>query len=360
MRRTIQTISSLLLLLAVQIHSDSVALSFSGNISQLKPTRLVTIKPSVGYSHGAITVRLSKSETDMIAILQVLALEKNGEPTTSADVRWRIQSGSENSPTLLLAKETMTAPRELLARVGFPEPPTISIVVGRSQKYLEKQIESLGCSIPESKEVQALLMGATLCNRTVISINLTGYFFVTSVATLGNVALDTRPEPALNRTLYQIANRNITSLAHEWTHVEVVPIRNRNIASFEPAWLSEGMAEVVSGLARVRATHGKFTYLEFHVVRLRKFSNWVDTCRAPLSVYRMVTEDMSGCEYLRGAVACEMLIARFGGIHNVQRLYEDFEITRDFGQSFRTIYGMSMSDFEKRADKYARYIALVQ
>ena len=39
---------------------------------------------------------------------------------------------------------------------------------------------------------------------------------------------------------------------------------------------------------------------------------------------------------------------------------EDFEITRDFGQSFRTIYGMSMSDFEKRADKYARYIALVQ
>ena len=130
------------------------------------------------------------------------------------------------------------------------------------------------------------------------------------------------------------------------------------MSSTEPAWLNEGMAEVMSGMSSVRASAGKMNYLQFHVIRLRKFANWPSSCRLSLTAYRKISKTLGGCEYLRGAAAVELLIANYGGVRKLMALYDDATDTDDFFSSFQRIYGMSLRAFELRADRYARYITL--
>ena len=303
-------------------------------------------------------MRLSRSEVNVVQRLQRLATQ--WEPLTTTNhtpTQWFIEPGAENSPTLALAKNALLGAQSLLARPDSFDTNPISIGVGRSQTFLKNTVAALNCRPNLDQSAGYYIMGATLCLRRVITINLTGYFFIYSLSDIGNTANEKRAEPAISATSYLIVDRNISSLAHEWTHVARALPTEGHIALNEPAWLREGMAEIVSGLSRVKASQGKMTFLEFHVIRMRKFSNWPNHCRLSLTQYRLDSTSVRGCEYLRGAAAVEVLLANYGGLLKVMQLYDDAHHTGDFYQSFRNIYGISMRTFEIRADNYAKLIS---
>lgn len=229
-------------------------------------------------------------------------------------------------------------------------------IVGRTQNFIKDQIARIGC-IPSSAIVNGVyLMGATVCNRNVVVINLTGYFFLRSTTQPITSRMEQRAEPALSATSYLMIDRNFSAIAHEWVHVSRNRLGNDFVPDNEPAWFREGLAEVISGLARVRAYGRAYPYLHFHVIRLRKFFDWNSRCPGPLRYYRSNGRIPSGCEYMKGAIATELLLAKYGGLGKIYELHRHIEETGDFLSAFRTTYGISLSTFERRADLYTSYI----
>ncbi len=349
----------LTLFLAFSFLLSPVALAHSPAVDPpiLEPTKTVITRPLYGYYNGPIRTKLSKSEVDAIRRLQWIAT--TWQPRIAIvpiPVHWMIEEGTMPSPTLSIAIDALAQAKLLQARENGKSHIIRTIVLARSQKFIRDALASLDCQPDLSRTYDQYLMGATLCNRRVVVINLTGYYFLTNPRITLTTDLETLLEPPLKRTNYLIVNRNISSLAHEWTHV----VRNRPtvgpLGVNEPVWLREGMAEVVSGLALVRASKGKMTYEEYHVIRLRKFSNWPSQCRLSLTEYRETSAGLGGCEYLRGAAAIELLLASYGGIGRVQLLYEDANELGDFEASFQRVYGMTLREFEIRADRYSQYI----
>lgn len=329
----------------------------SSRVAPLYPTRVVTITPPYGYAPKPVRVRLSKSEQEMIPILQRIATKWNSDfPPPQRILQWRIEPSAANSRTLALSTNILNATRAFLSvpeNIGtFP----IVIIVARSQKYIKEQVASLGCRPSLEINGGQYLMGATICDRRVIVINLTGYFFLKSATQVITTAMEQRREPLLSRTPYAEVDRNLSGLAHEWTHVARNRLTNGFVPNNEPAWFREGLAEIVSGLSRIRASNGRMSYMDFHVIRIRRFSNWSENCTARLRTYRRTSSSVSGCEYLRGAAALEMLLARHGGIPKIIELFGNITSTNDFFASFRQVYGFSVASFEKRADIYAQHI----
>lgn len=349
----------LALCLALSFMLSPVAHAHSPTVDPpiLEPTKTVVTRPLYGYYNGPIRTKLSKSEVDAIRRLQWIAT--TWQPRIAVvpiPVRWLIEEGTTPSPTLSIAIDALAQAKLLQARENGNPHVIRTIIVARSQEFIRDALASLDCNPDLSRTYDQYLMGATVCNRRVIVINLTGYYFLKNPRIKLTKDLETMPEPALNKTNYLIVNRNISSLAHEWTHV----VRNRPtigpLGVNEPVWLREGMAEIVSGLSLVRASKGKMTYEEYHVIRIRKFSNWPDQCRLSLTEYRETSTALGGCEYLRGAAAIELLLASYGGIGRVQLLYEDANELGDFEASFKRVYGMTLREFEVRADQYSQYI----
>lgn len=327
--------------------------------SVLEPTKVVTIKPPYGFSNSRITVRLSKSEVDIVRRLQKLSVNQIYSPNiTAIPIVWKLEPGTEKSQTFQLARQGLFATEELLGRPGDIDPYPIVVIVGRTQNFFRKEVSALGCSPDLRATGGQYLMGSTLCNRRVVVVNLTGYYFLRYYGQRITTAMESKPEPKISAVSYLLVLRNIGSLAHEWTHVVRALPSGGRVSSTEPAWLNEGMAEVMSGMSNVRASAGKMSYLQFHIIRLRKFSNWPSSCRLSLTAYRKISKTLGGCEYLRGAAAVELLIANYGGVRKLMALYDDATDTDDFFSSFQRIYGMSLRAFELRADKYARYITL--
>jgi hypothetical protein len=329
----------------------------ASRVAPLYPTRVVTITPPYGYAPGPVRIRLSKSEQDMVRILQNIAKNWNSDfPPPQRILQWRIEPSAENSRTLALSINILNATRSFLSvpdNIGtFP----IVIIVARSQKYIKEQVAALGCRPSLEINGGQYLMGATICDRRVIVINLTGYFFLKSATQFITPAMEQLREPLLSRTPYAEVDRNISGLAHEWTHVARNRLTNGFVPNNEPAWFREGLAEIISGLSRVRASNGRMSYMDFHVIRIRRFSNWSENCTARLRTYRRTSSSVSGCEYLRGAAALEMLLARHGGIPKIIELFGNITSTNDFFASFRQVYWFSVASFEKRADIYARHI----
>lgn len=350
-------LSAVFICLSCLLPSTTRAQTISVEPPVLEPTKTVVTRPLYGYFRAPLRTRLSKSEVDAIRRLQWIAT--TWVPRVAIvpiPVTWLIEEGTMPSPTLVIAIDALAQSKLLQAREDGKAPVIKTIVLARSQKYLRETLISLNCNPDLSRTYEQYLMGATICNRRVIVINLTGYYFLTNPRIKLTTDLETLPEPPLESTNYLIVNRNISSLAHEWTHV----VRDRPtvgpLGANEPVWLREGMAEVLSGLSLVRASKGRMTYEEYHVIRIRKFSNWPDQCRLSLTEYRSTSAALGGCEYLRGAAAVELLLASYGGIGRVQLLYEDANELGDFEASFRRIYGMSLREFEVRADRYAQYI----
>lgn len=332
----------------------------SQKFSALHPTKVVRITPPYGYVPGPVRVRLSKSEQDYVSALQNLAVNwDSAYPPPENLLEWRIEETAKSSRTLALSINALRATRAFLSVPANSGTFPIVIIVGRTQKFIKDQVASLGCASTVQEIGGDYLMGAAICNRRVIVINLTGYFFLTYRNQPITAFMESRPEPAIRATLYTKVDRNLSGLAHEWVHIARNRLTNGFVPDNEPAWFREGLAEVISGLSRVRASGGRMTYMDFHVIRLRKFSNWTTTCLAPLRKYRQTSSSVSGCEYLRGAAAIELLLARHGGIPKILDLFANTSSTNDFFASFRQVYGFSITSFEKQADTYASHIRYV-
>jgi hypothetical protein len=324
----------------------------------LQPTKMVTIKPSYGYYTSPVRARFSKSEVDIVRKMQIIAKTWNPEtPPIGNTLLFRIEPAAANSPTLAIGIQAFYAARTFLSVPINESTVPITIIIGRTQEFLRQQVNALGCQPKLGLFSGNYIMGATICNRSVIVINLTGYLFVRSLTQEITSEMEQRPEPAISKTSYIIMGRNISSLAHEWTHVARNRLTNGFVPDDEPAWFREGLSEIISGLALVRSnTIGK-TYTHFHMIRLRKFSNWYDKCGANLANYRQNGSLPSGCEYLRGAAALELLIANYGGLPKIISLYDHMRESKSFFASFEFTYKMTVKQFETRADTYARYIS---
>jgi hypothetical protein len=324
----------------------------------LQPTKMVTIKPPYGYYVAPVRARYSKSEVDIVRRMQKIALTWNSDTQPIGNtLRWRIEPSAANSPTLALGIKAFYAARAFLSIPINESTVPITIIVGRTQEFLRQQVNALGCQPQLALYEGAYIMGATICNRSVIVINLTGYLFVRSLTQRITTAMEQRREPALSATSYLIVGRNISGLAHEWAHVARNRLTDGFVPDNEPAWFREGLGEVISGLALVKSTNNRLTYNHFHMIRLRKFSNWYDLCGGRLSKFRANNSLPRGCEYLRGAAALELLIANYGGIPKIVSLYEHMRATGDFFSSFKFVYKMTVPQFEVRADKYTSYIS---
>lgn len=340
-------------------HSGAQSQSLSDRAPQeLNPTKVVTIRPPYGYYVPPIRVRLAKSEVDITRRLQNIA--SNWQPATPPPenlILWRIEPSAAKSPTIALGMEAFHAARALLSVPFNDATKAIVVIIGRTQEFLRQQVNALGCQPNLALYEGAYIMGATICNRSVIVINLTGYLFVRSLTQTITPFMEQRAEPPIAATSYIIVDRNLSSLAHEWTHVARNRLTDGFIPDNEPAWFREGLAEIISGLARVKASRGRMTYLHFHVIRMRKFANWPNNCGARLATFRQNSAKLGGCEYLRGASALELLIANYGGLPKIVTLYSHMRESADFFASFKYTYGMTVGQFEQRADNLARYIS---
>lgn len=359
MRRVFVFIAALCSTVLVVPHSRAGATAPPVQPHTLYPTTVVTVVPKYGYAAQIVRVRLSHSEVDIVRRLQAASIAPSVAPDNATSTAIFItEPSAATSPTIALGTAAMHKTGELMASNLNGNPNRTFVIIGRTQEFINNAIRSTGCQLDLFAMDDAFQMGATICNRQVIVINLTGYLFLRNRLQTLTMEMESWPEPRLAAISYLIADRNIAGLAHEWVHVARSYIARGLIPDNEPAWFREGLAEVVSGMARVRASSKRMTYMDFHVIRLRKFARWPSLCTQTIDHYRDNSTQVSGCEYLRGAAAIELLIANYGGLQKIIRLYEDLRSTADFYWSFRRIYGMSITDFEHRADTYARYITL--
>lgn len=347
----ITSIASVLLLLNGQTKSGAVA-----STEGLYPTHSVTVKAPYGYSAGRISVRLSDSEWRIIKRLEPLTrLPEVIENLPQQTITWKIEESALTSPTLQLGMRALQDTRKIFGLLGVQEEP-VTVVVGRTQKFIKSQLATLNC-FPNTESTNGVfVMGAAVCGYKIIVINLTGYFFYRSVGQRITSAMETRAEPRIANFPYLIIDRNVSGLSHEWVHIVRGAMAEGYVPPDEPAWFREGLAEIVAGIARASSFTNRLNYLGFHVIRIRKFSAWPSRCLLPLKSYRQTGQTVSGCEYLRGATALELLLSYHGGLKKIVSLYRDLVETNDFTESFKRNYGFSLSSFEKTADRYANYI----
>lgn len=321
--------------------------------SALEPISTVTVAPAYGFYTPPIRVRLSETERRIISKLQRQSLTFTpAEPITDRPLRWHIEPSARKSQTLALARRVLFAARTMAAWNGIVVPRTVDIIVGRSQSYIAARVAELGCDPDLAKSAGRFVMGATLCKGTIVVINLTGYLFIRQIDQTITRYMETVAEPAISATWYLIADRNMRSLAHEWIHVSRFAPSSPRTSLNEPAWLREGMAETISGMAAVRATGGRVSYLEHHVISVRKFSRWTERCTKPLREYRGESAKLGGCEYYAGAAAASLLLADYGGIGRVIEWYRATDEIGDWVTAFAVVYGMTLDEFEIKADRY--------
>ena len=329
----------------------------SSPVTGLEPVRTVTVVPPYGYYDPPIRVRLSATERRIIARLGREALTWEApDADIGRPVVWHVEASARSSPTLSLAKRVLATARSLLAWDGDMVPAPVDIVVGRTQEFLEETVADLGCAPQRKIGDVAFLMGSTLCNGSVIVINLTGYLFIRKRDQRLDSYLERLREPPIAATWYLIVDRNMRSLAHEWVHVARFSPSSLRIARNEPIWMREGVAENLSGIAAVRATGGKLSYLEHHVISVRKFSRWTSTCTSPLRSYRTKESGDPGCEYFAGAAAASLLLADHGGLTRLLEYYRVAEAVGDWIPAFAIVYGMTLEQFEAKADRYIAQI----
>lgn len=327
--------------------------ALGSSIAGLEPVRTVTVVPPYGFYDPPIRVRLSATERRVIARLGREALTWNvPDADTGRPAVWHVEPAARNSPTLALARRVLATVRSFLAWEGTYVPAPVHIVVGRTQEYLEETVGRLGCAPRRTVGEAVFLMGSTICNGSVIVINLTGYLFIRRRDQELTEYLERLREPPISATWYLIADRNMRSLAHEWVHVARFSPQSLRIARNEPVWMREGVAEILSGMAAVRATGGRLSYVEHHVISARKFTDWTSRCTRPLRDYRTRETGGAGCEYFAGAAAASLLLADHGGLTTLREYYRAADAVGDWVTAFAAVFGMTLDAFEAKADRY--------
>lgn len=318
--------------------------------------KYVKVWPLIGYTPGPISKFLTDAEQQVIAqVERHFRTMKEAEITGDAPARWHLEPGISKSESFRLQNRVLTVLRRWLAGVdGFTEDKSIDIIVGRTQAYIQAEVAKLGCRPDLSPYGGQILMGALLCNRRAIVSNLTGYLFLTRLGQLVTPAMEQRPEPGLQQSSFRIAVRNASALTHEWLHYFRAAALEWRVAPDEPLWFSEGFAEFWSGMAMVREFPYANALTRFHVVRNRDFFDWARKCPGPLSRYR--TDRGTSCEYHLGALAMQLLTARYGGLDVIVEGFKKSKGSISFAQWFEESFGTKFEDFEREADSYINII----
>lgn len=279
-------------------------------------------------------------------------------PQTLQLITWYVEKGSEASPTLDLARAALIASQQIFETFEVYDGQATSIVVGRTQKFLSDTVTALGCFPNLTSTFGQHLMGSSLCNDRVITVNLSGYLFLESMRPVlqGD---ETRAEPSLARTSYLVVDRNASVLAHEWAHSVRTRIAGGLVPDGEPTWMSEGFAEMVSGLARVKAFGPDLSFADMHAMKVRLFADWPNRCPSDLNVYAAPSVRLGGCEYILGFIAVELLISEFGGLGKLLELYQEVTRFENFIDTFEAVYGLSLDEFERVANQYIKQVAIL-
>lgn len=338
-------------LLVVFMVASSTALTSSRNV-------VVSVDPVLGRHVAPVRVLMTREEFATVrGMRREISASAVGVPSTARAAEWFVEPAAQGSATLRYSQAVLRQVQLLFEEVGLVRVTRTAIVVARTQRFINDTLAKLDCFPNLVRTGGVHLMGESICNRRVIVINLTGYFFLRRAGDQLTTRMESLPEPAFNRLNYRIADRNISGLGHEWAHIARASATDGVVAPDEPAWIREGFAEVMAGIARVRAFASRMSYATFHVVRLRKFADWGSFCTAPLRRYRNDSEFFAGCEYYVGALAVEYLVARMGGLAALVTLFRASSESLNFPAAFRATYGMTLDSFEQRMDPYLRAIA---
>lgn len=328
-------------------------------LSQGENTALV-ITPGFGAYKAPLIATMTPAEMRIINKAQEQVNRVNVvKPLSARLITWFIEPSAVNSPTVKLARKTLLGTQAMFEGLGIFEAKATSIVIGRTQKFLDETVTKLGCFPNLSRTWGQHLMGSSLCSDTIIVMNLSGYLFLTTPGQTVTREMETRPEPPIASQSYLLVHRNIAGLSHEWAHSVRTLMAGGEVPVGEPAWMREGFAELVSGLARVKTFPLRTSYADFHALKIHMFSNWASRCKLNLRAYAQNSDILAGCEYYKGLIAVEILLSDFGGLAKLMKLYKDTSVLRTFEASFLTNYGMTLPEFEVLADQYINDIAKI-
>ena len=320
---------------------------------------VIRVSPAFGAYPRDLTVPITPMERRVISRINREIKDLGSfTPQTLQLITWYVEKGSEASPTLGLARAALIASQQIFETFEIYDGQATSIVVGRSQKFLSDTVTALGCFPNLASTFGQHLMGSSLCNDRVITVNLSGYLFLESMRPVQQ-SDETRVEPPLARTSYLVVDRNASVLAHEWAHSVRTRIAGGQVPDGEPTWMSEGFAEMVSGLARVKAFGPDLSFADMHAMKVRLFADWPNRCPSDLNVYSAPSLRLGGCEYILGFLAVELLISEFGGLGKLLELYQEITRFTNFVETFEAVYGMSMDEFELVANQYIKQVASV-
>ena len=345
-------------LLASQLHvSDSVK-----STTVVAPVRTVRVRvtPPYGASPASLTATFSFEESRLVRELQGqvnLLADADEIPRAAAFVRWHIEAAAAESEILRAARRSLTSTQLMFERSGIFEVQRTDIVVGRTQAYIDSTVRSLGCEPDLSRTKGAYLMGGSLCNNTIVTMDITGLLFVVRPDQSVTAAMEAAPEPPMSTVRYQLVDRAVAVLSHEWAHAVRFVAAGSTQPLGEPIWFREGFAEWVALASRVRAFGPDMSYLDAHAIRLHLFSNWPSRCSTNLSTYRLRGAVAGGCEYYLGLLAVELLVVRYGGFARMVNVYRQAASGKPFAESFRAVYGISLATFEAESSKYISGVA---
>jgi hypothetical protein len=320
----------------------------------------VVVTPGFGAYKAPLIATMTPAEMRIINKAQEEVKRVNiVKPLSARLVTWYVEPSALNSPTVKLARKTLLGTQAMFEGLGIFEAKATSIVIGRTQKFLNETVTRLGCFPNLSRTWGQHLMGSSLCSDTIIVMNLSGYLFLTTPGQTVTREMETRPEPPIASQSYLLVHRNIAGLSHEWAHSVRTLMAGGEVPPGEPAWMREGFAEMVSGLARVKTFPLRTSYADFHAVKIHMFSNWASRCKLNLRAYAGNSDILAGCEYYKGLIGVEILLSDFGGLAKLMKLYKDTSVLRSFEASFLTNYGMTLPEFEVIADHYINDIAKI-
>lgn len=320
--------------------------------------RYVTIRPPLGTYRAPLRVWVTRQEFEMSRRLEAsTVVSPYGPVPAKVEVVWHVEPAAVFSATLRRQHRVWLALQSIVSRYAEVKANWhVDIVVARTQSYMNATLAGLGCRPDLSSQGGQVLMGATVCNRGVIVINLTGFLFLSRSTQSLTSAMESRSEPPTGSQRYLIVERNILGIAHEWVHVLRSAVIGTTFREEEPIWFREGYAHVMSLLARSKASGMTLDYLYAHVMALRYDTRQLSACPGSLVNYRTAGALVHGCGYILGALALEYLFAYYGGIAKLMTLFRLVNHGVTFSDAFRFIYGISMAEFEQRADGFIRNV----
>ena len=320
----------------------------------------VSVTPPYGAWPSGLSTTFSAQEARIVRDLQgaVDALSETDEVPRSAEfVRWHVEPSAASSPLLALARRSLLETQLMFERAGIFEVQRTDVVVGRSQSFLASTVRSLGCNPDLSRTGGVFLMGASLCANSVITMDLTGLIFLVRSGQQLEPWMESAPEPPVDSLPYQVVDRAVAVLSHEWAHAVRFVVAGATQPAGEPVWFREGFPEWVALASRTRAFAPDMSYLDAHAMRVHLFSNWPSRCSSDPGTYRKRPSPSVACEYFVGLLSVELLVARFGGFGALVEVYRRAAGGLRFPAAFRAVFGMSLADFEARARAYVSGVA---